>query len=84
MSINRSNKRAYKTLLLTTIISCYSPTNVSDEQETIAFYTELNYLTRRIPKHNILIIGCDINAQLGLTDGFNTLIIRQQIEMEQC
>ena len=54
----------------TTIISCYSPTNVSDEQETIELYTELNSLTRRIPKHNFLIIGGDFNAQLGQTDGF--------------
>ena len=59
MTINHSGKPQ------TTIISCYSPTNVSDEQETIEFYTELNSLTRRIPKHNILIIGGDFNAQLG-------------------
>ena len=52
----------------TTIISCYSPTNVS--HKTIEFYTELNSLTRRIPKHNVLIIGGDFNAQLGQTDGF--------------
>ena len=54
----------------TTIISCYSPTNVSDKQETLEFYTELNSLTTRIPKHNVLIIGGDFNAQLGQTDGF--------------
>ena len=54
----------------TTIISCYSPTNVSDKQETLEFYTELNSLTRRISKHNVLIIGGDFNAQLGQTDGF--------------
>ena len=64
MTINLSGNQQ------TTIISCYSPTNVSDEQETIEFYTELNSLTRRIPKHNVLIIGGDFNAKLGQTDGF--------------
>ena len=55
--------------LNTTIISCYSPTNVSDENETASFYTELSALTRSIPRHNILILGCDFNAHLGQEDG---------------
>ena len=49
----------------TTIISCYSPTNVSDEMDLITFYNELYSLVCRIPKHNILIIGRDMNAQIG-------------------
>ena len=49
----------------TTVISCYSPTNVSDENETANFYTELSALTRSIPRHNILIIEGDFNAHLG-------------------
>ena len=47
-----------------TIISCYSPTNVSEETELIAFYVELSSLVRSIPKHNILVIGGDMNAQI--------------------
>ena len=35
-----------------TIISCYSPTNVSEETELVAFYDELSSLVRSIPKHN--------------------------------
>ena len=53
-----------------TIISCYSPTNVSDEEKVIEFYHELAALTRAIPKHNVLIIGGDMNAQLGKSDKF--------------
>ena len=49
----------------TTIISCYSPTNVSEELKVEQFYMELASLTRQIPKHNILVIGGDFNAQLG-------------------
>ena len=48
-----------------TIISYYSPTNVSEETEFIAFYDELSSLVRNIPKHNVFVIGGDMNAQLG-------------------
>ena len=48
-----------------TIISCYSPTNVSEETELVAFYDELSSLVRSIPKHNMLAIGGDMNAQIG-------------------
>ena len=47
-----------------TIISCYSPTNVSEETELVALYDELSSLVRSIPKHNVLVIGRDINAQI--------------------
>ena len=36
-----------------TIITCYSPTNVSDETETERFHADLSSLTRQIPKHNV-------------------------------
>ena len=47
-----------------TIISCYSPTNVSEENELVTFYDELSSLVRSIPKHNMLVIGRDMNAQI--------------------
>ena len=48
-----------------TIISCYSPTNVCEENEIVTFYEDLSSLVRSIPKHNLLVIGGDINAQIG-------------------
>ena len=48
-----------------TIISCNSPTNVSEETELVAFYDELSSLVHSIPKHNVLVIGGDMNAQIG-------------------
>ena len=48
-----------------TIISCYRPTNVSEETELNAFYDELSSLVRSIQKHNVLVIGGDMNAQIG-------------------
>ena len=48
-----------------TIISCYSPTNVREENELVTFDDELSSLVRSIPKHNMLVIGGDMNAQIG-------------------
>ena len=48
-----------------TIISCYSPTNISEETNLIAFYNELSSLVRNIPKHNVLVISGDMNAKIG-------------------
>ena len=48
-----------------TIISCNSPTNVSEETELDAFYDELSSLVRSIPKHNVLVLGGDMNAQIA-------------------
>ena len=47
------------------IISCYNPINVSEETYLIAFYNELSSLVRNIPKRNILVIGGDMNTQIG-------------------
>ena len=44
--------------------SCYSPTNVSDENELVAFYDEQSSLVCSTPKHNVLVIGGDMNAQI--------------------
>ena len=64
-----------------TIISCYSPTNVSEETKLATFYDELSSLVRSIPKHNLLIIGGDMNAQIGKKDITNTAYTTHQIEM---
>ena len=38
---------------------------VSEETELVTFYEELSSLVRSIPKHNLLVIGGDMNAQIG-------------------
>ena len=48
-----------------TIVSSYSHTDASDETDIITFYDELSSLVRHIPKHNLLIIGGDMNAQIS-------------------
>ena len=49
----------------TIIISCYSSTNVRDKTEPIPFYNELSSFVWTIPKHKVLIISGDMNAQIG-------------------
>ena len=46
------------------ITSCYSPTNITEETDLTTFYDELSSLVRSIPKHNVLIIGGDMNAKI--------------------
>ena len=48
-----------------TIISRYSPTNISEETDLIAFYNELSSFVHSIPKHNVLVIGREMNVQIG-------------------
>ena len=48
-----------------TIFSWYNPTNVSEETELVAFYNELSSLVCIIPKYTVLVIGGDMNAQIG-------------------
>ena len=48
----------------TIIICCNNPTNAIDETDFIT-YNLLSSLVRCIPKQNVLIIGEDMNAQIG-------------------
>ena len=49
----------------TNIISCFSLTNVCEETDLCVFYNEQSSLVCCIPKHNVQIIGGDINAQMN-------------------
>ena len=49
----------------TTIISYYSSTNVNDDTNLIIFYNEQSSFVRSILKHNVQIIGWDMNSQSG-------------------
>ena len=48
-----------------TIISCYSPTNASDEMNINTFYNKLPSLIRHISKVNIITINRDMKAHIG-------------------
>ena len=48
-----------------TIITCNSPTTVSEETELIAFYNVLSSIVRSFLKHNVLVIGGYMNAQIS-------------------
>ena len=46
-------------------ILCYSDTNASDEIEIATSYNKLSYFVWHITKHNIMIIGEDMNTHKG-------------------
>ena len=78
-SLNRMMVATFKVNPSSTIISCY---NVSEENELIAFYDELSSLVRSIPKHNVLVIGGDMNAQIGKTETTNSDNTNRPTEMD--
>ena len=56
----------------TVVISCYSPHNSRPEEEVVTFYKKLITFYKKlsdviedIPLHNMLFIGCDMNAQIA-------------------
>ncbi|XP_066910499.1 uncharacterized protein [Clytia hemisphaerica] len=49
----------------TSFISCYSPTNVSDESLADDFYSSLSATLQNIPAHNFVVVAGDFNAQMG-------------------
>ena len=60
----------FESNLKMTIISCYSPTNMSEESEAKDFYKDLKGVTENIPAHNFLVIAGDFNAQVGPEDAY--------------
>lgn len=48
-----------------TVIQCYAPTNIADEQNKLDFYDKLQMIVNQAPKRDILIIMGDFNAKIG-------------------
>ena len=54
----------------TIIIFCNNPTNARNEIDITTFYDRLFYLVQHILKHNMLIIGRDMNAQISKDENY--------------
>ena len=52
----------FNDILSTAIITCFSPTNTSHELDIKNLYQRLYFVARHIPKHNVLIVGEDMNS----------------------
>ena len=52
----------------TTVITCYSQTNTSDENAVDNFYQGLKGVTESVPAHNFLVIADDFNSQIEPED----------------
>ena len=53
---------------------CYNPTNASNEKDITTFYNELSSLVRHIPKHNVLMVGREMNTHI--VKGGNNFCVR--------
>ena len=49
----------------TTLFSCYSPTNMSEDSDISEFYNNLTDAIENTPLHNVLLICGDFNAKVG-------------------
>ena len=58
---------------IATVISCYSPTNVSADADVTKFYHELKDATESIPVRNVLTVAGYFNAQIGPEEAAFTL-----------
>ena len=52
-----------------TVIPTYSPTNITHEDTIQEYYSELTTLIHQVPKHNVLFLCGDMNAQVGPISG---------------
>ena len=55
-----------------TLIACYSPTNVCAEADVTQFYYELKDSTDAVPADNFFLVAGDFNAQMGPVDTAST------------
>ena len=69
-SLNDIEKKTNRELSVLHLVS--TPTqqlslasDTSDETDITTFYNKISFLTRHIPKHNVLILSRDMNAQIG-------------------
>ena len=69
---------AFNDNLCSTIVSCYSPINASDEIDISSFNNELCSLDWHIPKHNVPVIGGYMNAKIEI---INSAYATRQIKI---
>ena len=55
-------------------LSLASPTNASDKIDIITFYNVLSFLVQHISKHNVLIIGRDMNSRIGKDENYKVCL----------
>ena len=51
---------------------------------TEEFYAELSELTKAVPKHNVLLIGADMNGKIGASDAKGQSTTNTPTRMGNC
>ena len=64
------------------IVSCYIHTCAGDEINITTFYNKLSSLVRPVPKHKVLIIREDMDAQIEKREIISFACVYHQAEME--
>ena len=64
----------------TTIILCYNSTNAKDEIDLIIWHNELYSFVWSIPKHNVHIIGVNMNAQIRKDEKKKRTLLTQLVK----
>ncbi|KAK6763099.1 hypothetical protein RB195_023708 [Necator americanus] len=55
------------------IVSAHAPTETAEDNSKDTFYDELNALMFKIPSQQVVIVGTDANAKIGLEEQFDVL-----------
>ena len=51
--------------VMMTVVVCYAPTNNADEEVKERYYEQLQETISRVNKHDVLVVGGDMNAKVG-------------------
>jgi exonuclease III len=49
-----------------TVVQCYAPTNATEEEVKERFYEQLQGIVDKIFEHEVVIVGGDLNAKVGI------------------
>lgn len=71
--------RLKSSVINVSIVQCYAPTSVLEDEEKDDFYQELNNSLINIRKGDIIILIGDLNIKIGNNDGYENIMGQHNI-----